>query len=78
MTELATLFQQMSEQVIQQERAVEVIETGAGDTHDNMVEGNKQMGIAVKSARAARKKKWICLGLVGKSIELPGRQPSTR
>jgi len=66
MTELATLFQQMQEQVIQQDEKVQEVERQAEVTHQQLEQGNQHLGAGVKSARAARKKKWICLGLSSK------------
>lgn len=67
MIELQQLFQDLDAIVVQQEPMVENIEQKAEETNTHMVAGNTEVGKAVKSARAARKKKWICLGIVGKS-----------
>lgn len=64
MIELQQLFQDLDAIVVQQEPMVQNIETKAIETHDNIEAGNVEVGKAVKSARAARKKKWICLGIV--------------
>lgn len=71
MTELAQLFQQMQEQVIQQEPMVENIERQAEDTNVQLEQGNIHLGKAEKSARAARKKKWICFGLTSELTPCP-------
>lgn len=65
MIELQQLFQDLDAIVVQQEPMVENIEQKAEETHTHMVAGNTEVGKAVKSARAARKKKWICLGICG-------------
>ena len=63
MIELAQLFQDMEAAVVQQEPAVENIDTKAEDTVQNLGKGNQQLDQAVDKARAARRKKWICLGI---------------
>jgi len=50
--------------VVQQEPLVQNIEQKAEETNTHLAAGNAHVGTAVKSARAARKKKWICLGIV--------------
>lgn len=70
MIELAQLFQDMEAAVVQQEPAVENIETKAEDTVTNLDQGNIQLDKAVDKARAARKKKWICLGIFGEYAPL--------
>lgn len=74
MIELAQLFQDMEAAVVQQEPAIEHIEKQAEDTTMHVDKGNDQLNTAVDKARSARKKKWICLGIVGKlslSIVIP-------
>ena len=68
MIELAQLFQDMEAAVVQQEAAVENIEVKAEDTVTNVDHGRKEMQKAVDHARAARKKKWICLGIFSECI----------
>lgn len=63
MMELAQLLQDLDAAVVQQEPNVRKIEMGAEDTHENIVQANGQLDIAKDSARAARRKKWYCLGL---------------
>ena len=63
MVELAQLFQDMEAAVIEQEPAVMDIEQKGEETVTNLGQGNKQLDSAVDKARAARKKKWICLGI---------------
>ncbi len=66
MIELAQLFQDMEAAVVQQEPAIENIDTKAEDTVVNMNKGNEQLDQAVVKARSARRKKWICLGIFSK------------
>lgn len=66
MIELAQLFQDMEAAVVQQEPAITNIDDKAEDTNVNMNKGNQQLDQAVVKARSARKKKWICLGIVRK------------
>lgn len=70
MIELAELFQDLERIVVEQEPLVENIEKQAEQVQDDLVKGNTEMATAVTSARAARKKKWICLGICGKSSAL--------
>ena len=65
MIELAQLFQDMEAAVIEQEAAVEKIDEQGEETRVNLHKGNEQLDQAVDKARAARKKKWICLGIFG-------------
>ncbi|TKA79128.1 hypothetical protein B0A55_02418 [Friedmanniomyces simplex] len=61
--ELQELFQDLDRMVVEQEPMVEQIGQKTEETETHLVAGNVQMGKAVNSARAARKKKWICLGI---------------
>lgn len=70
MIELAQLFQDMEAAVVQQEPAIEHIDNKAEDTVVHLNKGNEQLDQAVDKARAARRKKWICLGIVGMSAIL--------
>ncbi|KAI1748373.1 t-SNARE [Xylaria castorea] len=63
MMELAQLFQDMDTLVMQQDVAVANIEQKAEEVDDNLGRGNVELGTAVNTARATRKKKWICLGI---------------
>ena len=65
MIELAQLFQDMEAAVVQQEPAIEHIDNKAEDTVVHLDKGNEQLNQAVDKARSARRKKWICLGIVG-------------
>ncbi|WBW74555.1 plasma membrane SNARE Psy1 [Schizosaccharomyces osmophilus] len=61
--ELAQLFQDMATMVQEQEPAVDKIVTDAVNVRTNMGEGTQHMDRAIKSARDARRKKWICFGV---------------
>ncbi|KAI1433884.1 t-SNARE [Xylaria sp. CBS 124048] len=63
MIELAQLFQDMDTLVMQQEVAVTTIEQKGEEVVENLDKGNIEIGTAVNTARATRKKKWICLGI---------------
>ena len=65
MVELAELFNDMERMVVEQEPMVNAIETGAEETHTNVQQANTELHTATNSARAARKKKWICFWIVG-------------
>jgi syntaxin 1B/2/3 len=65
MIELAELFQDMENLVVQQEAAVTNIEMKGEEVVENMDKGTEQIGVAIKSARNARKWKWWCLGICG-------------
>ena len=65
MIELAELFNDMERMVVEQEPMVEAVETSAQETHENMTQANTELTTATNSARAARKKKWICFWIVG-------------
>ena len=67
MVELSQLFQDMDTLVIQQEAAVTQIEQKGEEVVDHLDKGNAEIGVAVNTARKTRKKKWICLGICGKS-----------
>ena len=63
--ELAQLFQDLETLVVQQENAVAEIENKGVVITDNVGKGNTELDGAVKKAKAARKKKWICFWIVG-------------
>lgn len=63
MGELATLFNEMDELVVQQEAAVVNIEQKGEEVVENMDKGTEQIGVAIKSARNRNKLKWWCLGI---------------
>ncbi|KAI1392894.1 t-SNARE [Hypoxylon trugodes] len=64
MIELAQLFQDMDTLIVQQEVAIANIEQKGEEVVENLDKGNQEVGTAVNTARATRKKKWICLGIV--------------
>lgn len=64
MIELAQLFQDMEAAVVQQEAPIAHIDDKAEDTVTHVNKGNEQLVGAVDKARSARRKKWICLGIV--------------
>ena len=66
MIELAQLFQDMEAAVVQQEPAIEQIDQKGEETREHITKGNQQLDGAVDKARAARRKKWILLGIVRK------------
>lgn len=63
MLELNQLFQDLDAVVTEQEPLVQNIEEKAVHTNDHLEAANVHVGKAIVSARAARKKKWICLGI---------------
>lgn len=63
MLELAELFQDLDNLVVQQETQVAQIETKGEEIQENVVKGNEELDTGIKSARSARKKKWICFWL---------------
>jgi syntaxin 1B/2/3 len=65
MMELAQLFQDLETLVVQQEPAVTQIEQKGEEVTENVGKGNTELDGAIKKARAARRKKWICLGIIG-------------
>jgi syntaxin 1B/2/3 len=69
MLELQQLFQDLDAIVVEQGHMVQNVEQEADKTHENLVQGNVQIDRAIASARAARRRKWICLG-VGVAIIL--------
>lgn len=67
MQTIAAMFQDLDTLVVQQEAQVTRIEQTGEEVLDNANKGNTELDGAVKKARSARKKKWICLGIAGKS-----------
>ena len=67
MIELAQLFQDMEAAVVTQEPAIDNIEDKTENTVVNLDQGNKHLDGAVVKARSARRKKWICFWICGKS-----------
>ncbi|KIW96649.1 uncharacterized protein Z519_02040 [Cladophialophora bantiana CBS 173.52] len=64
MIELAQLFQDLEALVVQQEPAVTQIEEQGEQVAEHVAKANVELEGAVVKARAARRKKWICLGIV--------------
>ncbi|KAH9951870.1 t-SNARE [Amylocystis lapponica] len=62
--ELAQMFNDMSELIAQQDDAINVIDTTAAHVETQIEAGLNQTEKAVKSARSARRKRWICFILV--------------
>jgi syntaxin 1B/2/3 len=60
---LRQLFQDLDITVSGQEPVVLSGEYNALNTHENLEHGNLQTDRAVDSARTARKRKWMCLGI---------------
>ncbi|KAL5462751.1 hypothetical protein PMIN06_001444 [Paraphaeosphaeria minitans] len=61
MVELAQLFTDLDQIVMQQEPLVENIEAKGEEIHQNVVQANTEIGGAIEKARSARRKKWWCL-----------------
>jgi syntaxin 1B/2/3 len=66
LVELAQMFQDLDDLVIQQEVAVQNIEQQSEQVEGNVERAVVHLEGAVTSADGARKKKWICLGIAGK------------
>jgi syntaxin 1B/2/3 len=64
---LAQLFQDLDTTVTQQEDAVVNIEQQGEQVEENVAKANVEIDGAITSARAARKKKFWCLGIARKS-----------
>lgn len=64
LTELAQLFNDMSIIVEQQDEVINAVETTAGGVEKDIEQGLNHADKAVTSARAARKKRWICFIIV--------------
>ena len=62
--ELAQLFNEMNVMMEVQAPQVAVIADNAANTQADMEQGNKHVDTAIKSAKAARRKKWICFWIV--------------
>lgn len=60
LVELAQMFNDLNDLVLQQDDTINVIEESAGRVETDMEAGLTQTEKAVKSARAARRKRWIC------------------
>jgi len=64
LTELANLFNDMSVLVEQQDETINTIEATAAEVEKDVEVGLQHTDKAVDSARAARKKRWICFVLI--------------
>lgn len=64
-TELAQLMQDLDTIIVQQDEPLMKIEHQAEDTVQQLEEANVHLDKANETARATRKKKWICLGICG-------------
>lgn len=62
--ELAELFQDLDVIVSEQEPLIQNIEQKGEEIHENVQQANVELSHGVKSARGARKKKWICFFIV--------------
>jgi len=63
LTILAQLFQDLETLVVEQEAAVTQIDDKGEEVTQNVGQANTQLDGAIKKARAARRKKWYCLGI---------------
>lgn len=63
--ELAQLMQDLDTIIMQQEEPIIAIEAKAEAAVTDLKEANVHLDKATETARATRKKKWICLGIVG-------------
>ncbi|KAF2022081.1 syntaxin [Aaosphaeria arxii CBS 175.79] len=61
MVELAQLFQDLDQIVMQQEPLVENIEQKGEEIHSNVQQANTEIGGAIEKARSRNRKKWWCL-----------------
>lgn len=64
MVELATLFQQLNEQVVYQEAQTVQVEAQTTQVNEDAKHANNQLDQGIKSARRARKLKWWTLFVV--------------
>lgn len=71
MIELAELFTDMDNLVMQQEAAVTNIEMKGEEVVENMDKGNEEIGTAIVHARNTRKWKWWCLCITSMSLARP-------
>lgn len=68
MVTLARMFDDLEALVVQQEAQVQVIEQRGQEVKEHATQANVELAGAVTKARSARKKKWMCLGIAGKSL----------
>jgi syntaxin 1B/2/3 len=71
MVELAQLFTDLDQIVMQQEPLVANIEQKGEEVHDNVVKANEEIGGAIEKARSRNRKKWWCLLIVSKYSPTP-------
>ncbi|KAA8909922.1 hypothetical protein TRICI_004307 [Trichomonascus ciferrii] len=64
MAELAQLFHDMELLVAEQDVPIQKIDEQAESVQDDIEQGVSHTNRAISSARAARKKKWWCLGII--------------
>lgn len=64
MMELAEMFQDLDTLVQQQEVQVQEIEEKGNDVQQNIVQANQQLDTGIKSARNARRLKWIIFWII--------------
>jgi syntaxin 1B/2/3 len=64
MIELGQLFEDLNQMVIQDEVKVKQIEDHAVEVQDNIIKGNEELDHGIKSARAARRKKWCLFWMI--------------
>ncbi|KAM7191118.1 t-SNARE [Naviculisporaceae sp. PSN 640] len=63
--ELAQLFEQLNTLIVEQDVKITQIEQKSEEVVENLDKGNEEIAVAIDTARKTRKKKWICLGIVG-------------
>lgn len=68
------MFQDLDALVIQQEVAVQNIEQQGEQVEENVGRANVELDGAIVSASAARRKKFICLGIISKFSQLRKQQ----
>ncbi|SAL98266.1 hypothetical protein [Absidia glauca] len=61
--ELSDLFQEMQSLLDHQAKVLGEIETTSYDVVDQIEQGEKHVATAILSAKATRRKKWICFGI---------------
>ena len=64
MTELQELFNDMAMLVERQDDQIQTIEASGNDVETNMGAANVELEKGVKSARKARRKRWICFWIL--------------
>ena len=72
MVELAQLFQQVDEYVVQQEAPLEQIDMAGERVQEDVGKANVQLDEANKQARSRNRKKWWCLLIASKSCIFDG------